>query len=119
MAKQILVADDDKGLVKMMEVFLGSKGYTVIPAYDGEEALRKVKSLKPDLVILDVTMPKVDGDVVYMEMRAEPTTKSIPILFLTGLRTEKEIAEENEENTFAKPLQFEPFLAKVRELLGE
>ncbi len=119
MSKRILIADDDEKIAYLVQVRLESKGYSVITAKDGEEALEKVQSSKPDLLILDVRMPKLDGDQVYMTLHSKPETKNLPILMLTGLRTENEIDANHEENIFAKPVDFERLLAKIKQVLGE
>ncbi len=119
MPKRILVADDDHKVSFLMQVKLEGKGYQVLTAKDGEEALEKVKKEKPDLLILDVRMPKLDGDQVYMTLRSNPDTKKLPILMLTGLRTESEIEAGHEENIFAKPVDFDKLFVKIRQLLGE
>ena len=119
MKKMILVADDDKNQVSMLDVFLTQRGYNVIAAYDGEEALRKIAHMSPSLIILDVQMPKMDGDEVYMALKSDDRTKDIPVLVVTGLRTEDELAQDKQENTFAKPVHFDQLLGRIRELVGE
>lgn len=119
MAKTILVADDNKGQRMLLQTRLEAWGYKVDLAQNGEEALSKAHSDKPDLLILDVSMPKMDGDEVYMYLKSEPAFRSIPILILTGLRSEKEIRESHEENMFAKPVNFEELKVRIRALIGE
>ena len=119
MAKRILVADDDPKIAYLVQVRLESKGYSVITAKDGEESLAKVRSEKPDLLLLDVRMPKMDGDEVYMTLHSQPETKALPILMLTGLRTDAEIDANHEENIFAKPVDFERLFGKIKQILGE
>ena len=118
MSKKILVADDDRRLVFLMKEFLEGRGYSVVSAENGEDAVEKTRQLKPDLLLLDVRMPKLDGDEVYMVLKADPATKHIPILMLTGLRSEKEILENKEENILAKPVNLEALFAKIKELVG-
>ena len=119
MNKRILIADDDHKILELVKVMLESKGYSVIQAADGQEALEKTRLEKPDLLILDVTMPKLDGDEVYMTLRSDPATKKLPILTLTGLRSDKEIEAAQDENMFAKPVQFEKLFFRMKEILGE
>jgi CheY-like chemotaxis protein len=119
MPKTILVADDEKGQLNLLEIALKSRGYAVITASNGREALRLVHNLKPDLVLLDVQMPEMDGDTVAMEIRAEHSAvKDVPIIFITGLRTEQEIKEDNEENIFAKPVELNQLFEKIKSLIG-
>ena len=118
MSKKILVVDDDPKVIFLMSEFLGGRGYAVISALNGEEALETTRRSKPDLILLDVQMPKLDGDEVYMTLKGDANTKNIPILMLTGLRSEKEIIENKEENIFAKPVNLEELLKKIKEILG-
>ena len=119
MPKTILVADDEQGQLKLLEAALKSKGYNVITASNGREALRLTHNLKPDLVLLDVQMPEMEGDIVAMHIRSEQSSiKNVPILFITGLRTEQEITEDKEENIFAKPVKLSELFDKIKNLIG-
>ncbi len=118
MPKKILVADDNHSQLELVQTVLESRGYSVITAGDGEEALEKAVREKPDLIVLDVRMPVMEGDEAAMHLKSRPETKNIPVIFITGLRTYEEVQENKEENIFAKPLQFEPFLNKIKELIG-
>jgi DNA-binding response OmpR family regulator len=119
MAKRILVVDDDRKCVTMLEDFLKENGYAAIPAHNGEEGMEKAQKLKPHLILMDVQMPRMDGDEAYMYLKGDESTKNIPILFLTGLRTEKEILESGEENIFAKPIALDRLLVKIHALIGK
>ncbi|MGH7198213.1 MAG: response regulator [Candidatus Omnitrophota bacterium] len=119
MAKRILIVDDDRKCVTMLEDFLKESGYATIPAHNGEEGMEKARKLQPSLILMDVQMPRMDGDEAYMYIRGEDETKNIPIIFLTGLRSETEIAESGEENIFAKPVPLDRLLTKIRSLIGK
>ena len=123
MAKTILVVDDEPDIVEMLEETLTEIGYEVITAQDGKDALRKVKLLKPDLLILDVNIPKMDGSQVALELRKNESTKTLPVIFLTGLRSRDDGfgVEKNVGGipTFAKPFDYEELIGKVRELIEE
>ena len=84
MAK-ILIVDDDPDLVEAVSIILESKGYEVAAAYDGEEGLQKVKTERPDLIVLDVMMPGKDGYTVCKELKGDPASASIPVLLLTAV----------------------------------
>ena len=73
---KILVADDIKQNVKLLRVILTASGFDVVEAYDGEEALEKAKSENPDLILLDIMMPKLTGYEVCQKLRANGTTKA-------------------------------------------
>lgn len=82
--KKILAVDDEKHIVRLVEVNLQRAGYEVETAYDGREALEKVKKSKPDLIVLDVMMPHLDGFSVLKALKQDPETKSIPVIMLTA-----------------------------------
>src|SRR5205823_7083197 len=84
MAKKILAVDDERHIVRLVEVNLQRAGYDVVTAYDGKEALEKVKTENPDLVVLDVMMPYMDGFEVLRNLQADPTTAEIPVIMLTA-----------------------------------
>lgn len=82
---KILVVDDDMILREMYEARLKEEGYVIVGASDGEEALSKVKSEKPELILLDIMMPKVNGIDVMKKLRADESTANIPVILLTAL----------------------------------
>lgn len=84
MPKKILAVDDEKHIVKLVQVNLERHGYEVITAYDGKEALQKVEEERPDLVVLDVMMPYMDGFEVLQNLRRNPSTRDIPVIMLTA-----------------------------------
>jgi len=86
--KKILLIDDEPELVKAVEIRLKSTGYEVAVAYDGRTGIDKAKEIKPDLIILDLIMPIMDGYVVAMELKNDPETKHIPIIILTASQRE-------------------------------
>ncbi len=85
MNSKIVIAEDDKLLSSSLDQAVRASGYDTFVAYDGEEALTKIKSEKPDLVLLDVAMPKMDGLSVLWEMKADPELASIPAIVLTNM----------------------------------
>jgi two-component system, OmpR family, response regulator len=82
---KILVIEDDLTLNKSLSEFLSAEGFEVLVAMDGEEGIRKAKSELPDLVLLDIIMPKKDGYEVIREMKADSKMKNIPVILLTNL----------------------------------
>jgi two-component system, OmpR family, alkaline phosphatase synthesis response regulator PhoP len=91
MAKKILVVDDERHIVRLVEVNLTKAGYQVVTAYDGVEALQKVQSEHPDMVILDVMMPRMDGFETLKKLQADPTTAEIPVIMLTAKAQDADI----------------------------
>jgi two-component system alkaline phosphatase synthesis response regulator PhoP/two-component system response regulator VicR len=84
MPKKILAVDDERHIVRLVEVNLQRAGYEVVTAYDGKEALEKIKTENPDLVVLDVMMPYMDGFEVLKNLKADPVTAEIPVIMLTA-----------------------------------
>ncbi|MCL6520157.1 MAG: response regulator [Armatimonadota bacterium] len=84
MPRKILAVDDEKHIVRLVQVNLERQGYEVVTASDGKEALQKVEEERPDLVILDVMMPYMDGFEVLQNLRRNPSTRDIPVIMLTA-----------------------------------
>lgn len=84
MPRKILAVDDEKHIVRLVQVNLERQGYEVITAYDGKEALQKVEEERPDLIVLDVMMPYMDGFEVLQNLRRNPSTRDIPVIMLTA-----------------------------------
>ena len=97
MAKKVLVVDDEKHVVNVLQTMLARKGYRVSVAADGRGALRKAFKEKPDLVLLDLMIPKIDGTTVAQRLREDPRTADIPVIFLTGLLGEGEARRRGPE----------------------
>ena len=95
MGNRILVVDDNHDIVSIVESWLKANDYEVYTAYSGEEGLEKSKLLKPDAVILDIMMPDIDGASVAAEMKKDPGTHQIPIIFLTGAVKSSELPKNN------------------------
>lgn len=91
MAKTILVVDDERHIVRLVEVNLTRAGYEVATAYDGVEALEKVKETEPDMIVLDVMMPRMDGFEVLKRLQADPDTQDIPVIMLTAKAQDADI----------------------------
>ena len=84
MPKKILAVDDERHIVRLVQVNLERAGYQVVTAYDGKEALEKVESEQPDLVVLDVMMPYMDGFEVLKTLRKNQPTRELPVIMLTA-----------------------------------
>lgn len=121
MVKRILVVDDEPQIVSMLKLRLEANGYEVISAFDGEEGLQKAKDLKPDLIILDIIMPKMAGNEVAVALKADSRYSGIPIIFLTCLAegmTDKQDSEKIGGNLFlAKPFEADELLLMVDNVL--
>ena len=114
MAKKILVIDDDPTLIKLVQPFLESHGFSVAAAVDGEDGIAKLKAEKPDLIVLDVQMPRMNGYTFIFEMKKLSGTKSIPIIVLTAKEGMAEIFKvEGVKEYVTKPFQPEVLLNKI------
>ncbi len=84
MPKKILAVDDERHIVRLVQVNLERQGYQVVTAFDGKEALEKIEAEMPDLVVLDVMMPYMDGFEVLQTIRKNPNTRDLPVIMLTA-----------------------------------
>ncbi len=115
--KKILVIDDDAAMVAAVQARLEANGYSVISASHGEEGLEKAKSECPDLIILDVVMPTMDGYTFVRELRKTPIANEIPVVILSGRDKMKDLFELEGINDFLlKPYQGQDLLNKIEEL---
>ena len=120
--KRILLVDDEKQLVEMMQMRLEAGGYAVLSAYDGQEALDKARTEKPDLIILDLMLPKVDGYKVCRMLKFDEIYKNIPVILFSARAQEEDIKlgkEVGAEAYITKPFDPAILLAKIKELLKE
>jgi CheY-like chemotaxis protein len=119
---RILLVEDDRILRRAGEVVLSKKGYEVVVAVDGEEALAKVREHKPDLILLDVMMPKLDGFEVLTRLKDDPATRDIPVIMLSNLSEASEIKKAADRGAQAylvkSSLRPEQLAEKVAETLA-
>ncbi|MDE0553672.1 MAG: response regulator, partial [Candidatus Poribacteria bacterium] len=118
---KILVVDDEPRNVRILQIHLNAQGYTVYTAEDGVEALDVVEKDAPDLILLDINMPKMDGFEVVKRIRANKATEFIPIVMITALRDTREnrikSIEAGADDFIEKPFDSLEVLARVRSLL--
>ena len=122
MAAKILLVDDEKEFVDMIKMRLEAKNYAVITAYDGIEALNKTRELRPDLIILDIMLPNLDGYQVCRMIKFDKTFGEIPIILLTALDQEKDrkLGEQVRADAYiTKPFEPEELVEKIAVLLGK
>ena len=91
--RRILVAEDDRFLRKAAEMALKRQGYTVLTAADGEEALRAARSVLPDLILLDLIMPKLNGFDVLQALKKDAPTAHIPVIILSNLGQDRDVQQ--------------------------
>jgi len=117
---RILVVDDEKDLVWAVRQSLSDEDYEVLTAYDGVEALDVARHHRPDLIVLDIIMPRLDGLQVCRRLRRDPTLAAVPILFLTERSTIEarvEGLDEGGDDYLTKPFDLGELKARVRALL--
>ena len=85
--KKILVVEDEESLLKLQSILLTIRGYTVEGAMDGQEALEAVETMNPDLILLDIMLPKIDGFEVCRQVKANEATRHIPVVMLTAKKS--------------------------------
>lgn len=122
MAKTVLIVDDESYIVKSLSFVMKNAGFETCSAGDGEEALQKLDEMVPDLVILDVMMPKLDGFEVCKAIRANPAWSSIKIIMLTakGRDTEREKGLAlGADDYLTKPFSTRDILKRVQEMMNE
>ncbi len=121
MKKKILLIDDDKNMVRMLKIRLESEGFNVLSAYDGEEGIEKTLKEKPNLIILDIMLPKMDGYQVCHKLKEDKKTWDIPVLMLT--------AKDDLESRFiglfsgaieymSKPYESKTLLRNIKQMLS-
>lgn len=116
MPKKILFIDDEPDLVMLMQTRLASHGYQVLSAFDGEEGLKMVQEEKPDLILLDKIMPKMDGLEVCQRLKADPKTKDIPVMIVSasgGMDLPERCLAAGADDVIIKPFEAEDLLAKI------
>ena len=122
MGKRILLVDDEEDILRVMVHLLESRGYEVISAADGLDGLEKAKHGNPDLIILDVMLPKMDGYKVCKMLKLNEEYKKIPVILLTARMEEstKELAEELQYDAYlTKPFDLKTLLLTIKQLLKE
>ena len=122
--KKILIVDDEVGFTRLIKLNLEQTGkFEVKTENQGSQALNTARDFKPDLILLDIIMPDMDGSTVANQMKNDPSMKNIPILFLTALVKEREIQSTDGTiggfNFISKPITTEELVGNIEKVLGE
>lgn len=117
----VLFVDDEKDMLTLMADLLETRGYSVITADNGTDGLTLAKSRQPDIIILDISMPEMDGGQVAAQLKETAETKDIPVIFLTGLLS-KDIEKNNRHMVgghimFAKPCEIDALAEQIDKLV--
>lgn len=122
MGKKILIVDDEKDLVETVVFQLKQYGYEVVSAHDGQEGFDKARKEKPDLIILDLMLPKVDGYWICGLLKSDTRYSKIPIIIFTAKAQESDVKSGKELGADAyitKPFEQDVLIGKIKELLKE
>ena len=117
---RVLIADDNPQGVELLEAYLSASDYEIRTAADGEETLQQVGQWQPDLILLDIMMPKISGFEVCKRLRADPATRDIAVLMITALDQPSDIdraVEAGTDDFLTKPINKTELLLRVRSLL--
>jgi DNA-binding response OmpR family regulator len=119
---RVVIADDDPDIRRLVEMTVTNAGCDVTVASDGEEALERVRESMPDLVILDVLMPRMDGWEVARALKGDPATREVPVMFLTSRGQEHDVLEGFDSGAIdymVKPFSPRELQVRVRAVLAK
>jgi DNA-binding response OmpR family regulator len=122
MGKRILIADDEPNIVVSLEFLMKQRGYDVLVVNNGEDALKAVGEFGPDLILLDVMMPRLSGYDLCQKVRENPAWQGIKIIMLSAKGRDVEVTKGmaiGADAYVTKPFSTKELMAKVREMLGE
>lgn len=117
MAKKILIVDDEKDIVEFFGLILGREGFQVSTATNGKDCLRLAAAERPDLILLDINMPEMDGGDVTRNLSDNEKTRKIPVVFLSGMLTQDEEREVKGHLFISKFSATEEIIQKIRKIL--
>ena len=118
MSKRILLCEDDTSIVDVTNTILDELGYTVEVCTHSEEVLKRVKITRPDLILLDLWMPHLDGAEITRRLKADPKTKTIPVVILSANKDTEAVAKEIGADSFlCKPFDIDVFEKKIKEFV--
>lgn len=119
MENRILLVDDENDFIELLQYKLAGRGYELIVANDGVHALSQARQMKPSLILLDILLPDLDGLSVCEILRRQPSTKNIPIIFMSALTSDvtKRTVAMQADDFFTKPLDLPRLVQRIADLL--
>jgi DNA-binding response OmpR family regulator len=119
--KKILVVEDEESLLKLQSILLTIRGYTVEGATDGQAALEAVETMNPDLILLDIMLPKIDGLEVCRQVKTNVATRHIPIIMLTAKKSKEDLVmgeQAGADMYITKPYKSSIVIENIQRLLS-
>ena len=124
--KRVLIVDDDEEILQLIDKALASEGYLVTTAVTGNDAKDKARDLVPDLVLIDIVLPDIEGPEVIRALEEDPLTEGIPAIFLSGIVTRESKEEAASEirvgeklyKALSKPFSSKELMTEVRKAIG-
>lgn len=120
MAKKILIVEDEPDIMSLAVLRLKTCGYNILKSSTSEEAIELLKNDKPDLILLDLVLPGMQGDALCMKLKSDPRFKSIPIIIFTAsiIRIPEKIPDMGADDYITKPFDPADLLEKIKHLIG-
>jgi len=120
MKKTIMIVDDEPDFLSVLKFGLGMAGYNVVTAPDGQAAIDLISKNKPDLVLLDLLMPKIRGEDVCKRLKSDPNFKTIPIILLTAMMcdSKEKVKELGVDGYLEKPFEPDMLKSMIKKFLG-
>ena len=120
--RKILLVEDEPNVIELMTIFLSRRGYEVANVIEGTEVLDKVRSLKPDMIILDIMIPKLNGFEVCSRLKSDPELRNIPVMILSALVQKNEIEmgiRMGADMYMTKPFQNSELISNIEKLISK
>ncbi|MDP2044295.1 MAG: response regulator [Candidatus Omnitrophota bacterium] len=118
--KKILIVDDDENIIQTLKMRLEANGYKIFTASNGVEGLEQAKEVGPDLILLNIMMPQLDGIMTTLKLKGIGRTKSIPVIIMTGIKEKEEMVlarHVGAADYITKPFEHDELLKKISKLL--
>lgn len=119
---RIMIVEDEESLLKLESILLSAKGYSVTGVRDGESALEQIGATKPDLVVLDIMLPRLDGFEVWRRIKENPETSAIPVVMLTARKNSQDLArglQAGADAYITKPFKSAQVIETIESLLNK
>lgn len=119
--KNVLIVEDNEYNLKLLKLIVASMGHNIFTAKDGEEGVRVAREKRPDLILMDIQMPLMDGIAAHRTLKEDPLTRDIPVMAVTSfaMSTDRELfISEGFAEHITKPIEKDKFIEEVAKILG-